>query len=161
LFALGIRHVGETVAKTIALRFRSIDELIKADPENLTSVNEIGPRIASSITSFFADEDNIRIIDRLRSYGIKLSAEEGTAEPVSDKLKGKSIVISGLFVKHSREEYKAMIEKHGGKNSSSVTGSTSFILAGDDMGPSKREKALKLGIRVIDENEFLEMTGEE
>jgi DNA ligase (NAD+) len=161
LFALGIRHVGETVAKTIASRFRSIDELIKADPENLTSVNEIGPRIASSITSFFADEDNIRIIDRLRSYGIKLSAEEGTAEPVSDKLKGKSIVISGLFVKHSREEYKAMIEKHGGKNSSSVTGSTSFILAGDDMGPSKREKALKLGIRVMDENEFLEMTGEE
>jgi DNA ligase (NAD+) len=160
LFALGIRHVGETVAKTIALRFRSIDELMSADLESLTSVNEIGPKIASSIISFFADGDNVLIISRLKDYGLRFS-EESITGPESDKLKGKTIVISGVFQKHSRDEYKEMIEKNGGRNSSSISGSTSFILAGDNMGPSKKEKAEQLGVPLMSENDFLELIGEE
>ncbi len=159
LFALGIRHVGETVAKTIAGKFRSIDDLIKADNEQLTSTYEIGPKIASSIISFFADEDNILIIKRLKSYGIKFIDEGKSA--VSEKLKGKSIVISGVFLKHTRDEFKEIIEKNGGKNSTSLSGNTSFILAGDDMGPSKKEKASELGIPMMSENEFLRLIGEE
>jgi DNA ligase (NAD+) len=160
LYALGIRHVGETVAKTLAKRFRSIDELMISDLESLTSVNEIGPKIASSIISFFADADNILILNRLKAYGLRFS-EEGIAGPESDKLEGKTIVISGLFQKHSRDEYKEMISKHGGRNSSSISGSTSFILAGDNMGPSKKEKAEQLGVPLLSENEFLELIGEE
>jgi len=160
LFAHGIRHVGETIAKTLASKFTSIDELIGADAEKLTSVNEIGPKIASSIISFFADNDNIEIINRLKAYGIKLS-EEVTAGPESDKLDGKTIVISGVFQKHSRDEYKELIEKHGGRNSSSISGNTSFILAGDNMGPSKKEKAEKLGVMLMNENDFLKLIGEE
>jgi DNA ligase (NAD+) len=160
LFALGIRHVGETVAKTIALRFKSMDELMSADLESLTSVNEIGPKIASSIISFFADEDNLLIINRLKDYGLRLS-EESTTGPESDKLEGKTIVISGVFQRHSRDEYKEMIEKNGGRNSSSISGSTSFILAGDNMGPSKKEKAVQLGVSLMSENDFLELIGEE
>jgi len=160
LFALGIRHVGETVAKTIAERFNSIDELIRADLEELTSIHEIGPKIASSIISFFADEDNISIIDRLRSYGIKFTGEENK-KVVSDRLKGKSIVISGAFSKHTREEYKEIIEMNGGRNSGSISGNTSFILAGEDMGPSKKEKAAELGIPLVNENEFLKLIGED
>jgi DNA ligase (NAD+) len=160
MYALGIRHVGETVAKTIASRFRSIDELMSADLESLTSVNEIGPKIASSIISFFADSDNILIIKRLKEYGLSFS-EEITTGPESDKLEGKTIVISGVFKKHSRDEYKKMIEKNGGRNSSSISGSTSFILAGDNMGPSKKEKAEQLGVPMMSENDFLELTGEE
>jgi DNA ligase (NAD+) len=160
LFALGIRHVGETVAKTIAGKFRSIDDLMKADFESLTSVNEIGPKITSSIISFFADADNISIINRLRSYGIRFS-EEDTKSPESDKLIGKTILISGVFQKHSREEYKNLIEKHGGKNTTSISGITSFILAGENMGPSKKEKAEEMGVLLISENEFLKIIGEE
>lgn len=160
LFALGIRHVGETVAKTIASKFRSADELMNADIERLTSVNEIGPRIASSIISFFADKDNQVIMERLKGYGLQFM-EPGTAEPASDILKGKSVVISGVFKKHSRDEYKAIIEKHGGKNSSSISGSTSFVLAGDSMGPAKREKAIQLGVVLMSEDDFLKLTGEE
>jgi DNA ligase (NAD+) len=160
LFALGIRHVGETVAKTIAERYRSIDELIRADLESLTSIREIGPRIASSIISFFADEDNILIINRLKSYGIRFREEENK-KPVSDRLKGKSIVISGVFSKHTREEYKKIIEKNGGRNSTSLSGNTTFILAGEEMGPSKKEKAAELGITLISEEEFLKLIGEE
>ncbi|OFY57990.1 MAG: DNA ligase (NAD(+)) LigA [Bacteroidetes bacterium RBG_19FT_COMBO_42_10] len=160
LFALGIRHVGETVAKTIAERFNSIDELIRADLEELTSIHEIGPKIASSIISFFADEDNISIIDRLKSYGIKFTGEENK-KVVSDRLKGKSIVISGVFSKHTREEYKEIIEMNGGRNSGSISGNTSFILAGEDMGPSKKEKAAELGIPLVNENEFLKLIGED
>lgn len=160
LYALGIRHVGETVAKTLASQFRSIDDLMRADFESLTSVNEIGPRIAASIMTFFADADNIRIIERLRSYGIQFSGEV-TKGSESDKLKEKSIVISGIFTRHTREEYKTIIEKHGGRNSSSISGSTSFILAGENMGPSKKEKAEELGIPLISENEFLELIGED
>jgi len=160
LYALGIRHVGETVARTIAGRFRSIDELMKADPEQLTSIREIGPRIASSIISFFADEDNVLLINRLRSTGINFAEEEKTAV-VSNSLAGKSIVISGVFQKHSRDEYKEIIEKNGGKNVSSISSSTSFILAGENMGPSKREKAIQLGIPLMSETEFLELINED
>jgi DNA ligase (NAD+) len=159
LFALGIRHVGETVAKTIAAKFRSIDDLIKADYEQFTSTYEIGPKIASSIISFFADEGNILIINRLKSHGIKFAGEEEST--VSEKLKGRSIVISGVFRKHTRDEYKEIIEKNGGKNSTSLSGSTSFILAGEDMGPSKKEKASELGIPLMSENDFLRLIDED
>jgi DNA ligase (NAD+) len=160
LYALGIRHVGETVARTIAARFRTIDDLSSATIEMLTSVNEIGPKIAASIISFFADEDNVSIITRLKAYGLKFSADEEKG-PESDRLKGKSVLISGVFQKHSREEYKVLIEKHGGKNVTSISGTTSFILAGDNMGPSKKEKAAELNVMLINENDFLELIGEE
>jgi len=159
LYALGIRHVGETVAKTLASSFRSIDELMAADNETLTSVNEIGPKIASSIISFFADSDNISIINRLKEYGLKFF-EEARKENESDRLNGKTIVISGTFQKHSRDDYKKLIEMHGGKNSSSISASTSFVLAGDNMGPAKKEKAEQLGVVMINENEFLKLIGE-
>jgi len=160
LYALGIRHVGETVAKTIAESYRSIDELMKATDDELTSIPEIGPKISSSIISFFADKDNILIISRLRSYGLKLSDEDKKIT-ISDRLKGKSIVISGVFKEHSREEYKEIIEKNGGKNSTSLSGNTSFILSGEEMGPSKKEKASELGIPLLSENEFLKLIGED
>jgi DNA ligase (NAD+) len=160
LFALGIRHVGETVAKTIAEKFSSIDELIQADPEKLTSIREIGPKIASSIISFFKDEDNILIINRLKSYGLKFKGKE-KEKPASERLKDKSIVISGIFSKHTREEYKEIIEKNGGKTSASLSGNTSFILAGQDMGPSKKEKAAEFGIPLMNEDEFLKLLGKE
>jgi DNA ligase (NAD+) len=160
LFALGIRHVGETVAKTIAREFRSIDELITADIEKLTNVREIGPKIAGSIVGYFADSENIEIIGRLKSYGLTF---EENSEPVvsTGLLAGKTIVISGVFNKHNREEYKEIIEKHGGKNSSSISGSTSFVLAGENMGPAKLEKAASLGIKIIDEAAFLKLISEE
>jgi len=160
LYALGIRHVGETVARTIAGRFRSIDQLIKADIEKLTSIREIGPKIASSIISFFADEDNILIINRLKSSGLNfIAAEEKSG--LNNRLEGKSILISGVFQKHSREEYKDIIERNGGKNTSSLAAGTSFILAGENMGPSKKKKASLLGIPVISEKEFLELINED
>jgi len=160
LYALGIRHVGETVAKTIAESYRSIDELMKATDDELTSIPEIGPKISSSIISFFADKDNILIISRLRLYGLKLSDEDKKIT-ISDRLKGKSIVISGVFKEHSREEYKEIIKNNGGKNSTSLSGNTSFILAGEEMGPSKKEKASELGIPLLSENEFLKLIGED
>jgi DNA ligase (NAD+) len=160
LYALGIRHVGETVAKTIAVRFRTIDELSSASIEAMTSVNEIGPKIAASIIAFFADADNISIINRLKTYGLCFSAEEEKG-PESDKLKGKSILISGVFQRHTRDEYKLIIENHGGKNVTSLSGNTSFILAGENMGPSKREKAAELNVKLVDEKEFLMLIGEE
>jgi DNA ligase (NAD+) len=160
LYALGIRHVGETVAKTISVSYRSIDELMKATDDELTSIPEIGPKISSSIISFFADKDNILIINRLRSYGLKLSDEDKKIT-VSDLLKGKSILISGVFKGHSREEYKEIIEKNGGKNSTSLSGNTSFILAGEDMGPSKKAKASELDIPLVSESEFLKLIGED
>ncbi len=160
LFALGIRHVGETVAKTIAARFRSIDELMNSASETLTGVREIGPKIAASIVSYFSDEENIEIIKRLREAGLQFSLE-GEAVPEGSVLEGKTIVISGVFTKHSREEYAGLIEKNGGKNASSISKNTSFILAGGNMGPSKREKAEELGIKLMPEEEFLGMIGEE
>ena len=160
LFALGIRHVGETVAKTIAARFRTIDDLIGADIEKLTGVYEIGPKIASSIVAYFSDTDNLEMIKRLKSAGIKFSDENQTSK-TGNSLEGKIIVISGVFQKYSREEYKDLIEKNGGKNSSSVSGNTSFILAGENMGESKKEKAENLGIPLINESDFLKLIGKE
>jgi len=160
LFALGIRHVGETVAKTIAKEFRSIDDLMSADPEKLTSVREIGPKIAASLKIYFSDKENIDIINRLRLKGICFS-DERAVTMTGTELEGKTIVISGVFQKHSRGEYKDIIEKHGGKNVTSVSGNTSFILSGDNMGQSKREKADELGVPLINETDFLRLIGEE
>ncbi|MBW6499847.1 MAG: NAD-dependent DNA ligase LigA [Bacteroidales bacterium] len=160
VYALGIRHVGETVAKIIAKRFRSIDELMEADIEQLTAIREIGPKIAASIVSYFSDEDNIETIRRLKSAGITLS-EEKKSEQTGNSLEGRTVVISGLFHRHSREEYKSIIENNGGKYSSSVSKNTSFILAGENMGQSKLEKARELGIQIVNETEFLGIIGEE
>lgn len=160
LFALGIRFVGETVAKKVAKAFRSIDALAAANLDALIHVDEIGLKIAQSIISYFADEKNREIVERLRSAGLKLEADEEDLSGHTDILQGKSIVISGVFSRHSRDEYKELIEKHGGKNVGSISKKTSFILAGDNMGPSKLEKARSLGIAIIDENEFLSMIGE-
>jgi DNA ligase (NAD+) len=159
LFALGIRHVGETVAKTLSKEFRSIDDLMAADSVLLTSVNEIGPKIAGSIIAYFADEENQEVIKRLKSQGIKFSAEQ-TGTSATDKLKGQVIVISGVFYKHSRDEYKEIIEKNGGKNSSAISANTTFILSGENMGPTKKKKALELGIKIVNEEEFIKLMGE-
>jgi len=146
------------VAKTLAARFLSLDELMSADLEMLTEVREIGPKIASSIIAYFSDTDNIEIIRRLKTAGIKMSGETKTRNR-GNALDGKVIVISGVFIRHTRDEYKDLIEKNGGKNSSSISTSTSFILAGDNMGPAKREKAEALGIKILDEEEFLKIIG--
>ena len=160
LFALGIRFVGETVAKKVAKAFRSIDALTAANLDALIHVDEIGLKIAQSIISYFADDKNRELVERLRNAGLKLEADEEDLSGHTDILQGKSIVISGVFSRHSRDEYKELIEKHGGKNVGSISKKTSFILAGDNMGPSKLEKARSLGIAIIDENEFLSMIGE-
>ena len=160
LFALGIRFVGETVAKKVAKAFRSIDALAAANLDALIHVDEIGLKIAQSIISYFADEKNRELVERLRSAGLKLEADVEDLSGHTDILQGKSIVISGVFSRHSRDEYKELIEKHGGKNVGSISKKTSFILAGDNMGTSKLEKARSLGIAIIDENEFLSMIGE-
>ena len=158
LFALGIRHVGETVAKTISGRFRTIDDLINASIEQLTGIYEIGPKIASSIITYFSDKDNLEMIKRLKSAGIRFS-DENESILTSNSLDGKTIVVSGIFSKHSRDEYKKMIEENGGKNSTSVSGNTSFILVGENMGQSKKEKADELGIPLISESDFLKIIG--
>ena len=157
LFALGIRFVGETTAKTLAKAFRSIDALAKASLDELMQVDEIGARIAESIIRYFADEKNREQIERLREAGIQLEMEEQDMSEYTDKLAGKSIVISGVFTHHSRDEYKEIIEKNGGKNVGSISQKTSFILAGDNMGPAKLEKANKLGVPIMNEDEFLEL----
>lgn len=157
LFALGIRFVGATVAKRLARAFGNIDALMSASLEQLTAVEEIGERIAASVISFFAKEDNRTLVARLKEAGLKFELEEETLQARTEILKGQSIVISGVFVHHSRDEYKEMIESNGGKNVGSVSKSTSFILAGDNMGPSKLEKAQKLGVRLVSEEEFLAM----
>lgn len=161
LFALGIRFVGETVAKKVAKAFRSIEALASANLVDLIHVDEIGEKIAGSIIQYFANEKNRILVERLRQSGLKLEADEEDLSGYSDKLKGMSIVISGVFARHSRDEYKALIEKHGGKNVGSISKKTSFILAGDNMGPSKLEKAQQLNIPIKDENEFLAMIEEE
>lgn len=161
LFALGIRFVGETVAKKVAKAFRSIDALATATLDELIHVDEIGEKIAQSILLYFSNEQNRMLVERLRQAGLKLEADEEDLSGHTDRLQGKSIVISGVFALHSRDEYKDLIEKHGGKNVGSISKKTSFILAGDNMGPSKLEKAQKLGIPIVDENEFLSMIAEE
>ena len=157
LFALGIRFVGETTAKTLAKVFRSIDALAEATLEELIQVDEIGTRIAQSIIQYFADEKNRELIERLREAGVQMAMEQIDMSEYTDKLAGKSIVISGVFAHHSRDEYKEMIEKNGGKNVGSISKKTSFILAGENMGPSKLEKAGKLGIQIMSEDEFLKL----
>ena len=157
LFALGIRFVGETTAKTLAKAFRSIDALAEASLDDLMQVDEIGARIAQSILQYFADARNRDIIERLREAGVQMQMAEQDSSEYTDKLAGKSIVISGVFAHHSRDEYKDMIEKNGGKNVGSISKKTTFILAGENMGPSKLEKAEKLGIPIINEDEFLKM----
>ena len=157
LFALGIRLVGETTAKTLAKAFRTIDALKEATLEDLVQVDEIGARIAQSVMQYFADEKNLQVIERLREAGVQMQMEELDMSDFTDKLAGKSIVISGVFTHHSRDEYKNLIEKNGGKNVGSISKKTSFILAGENMGPSKLEKAEKLGIPIVSEDEFLQM----
>ena len=157
LFALGIRFVGETTAKTLAKAFRSIDALASASLDDLVQVDEIGVRIAESIVRYFADAGNREIIERLREAGVQMQMAEQDSSEYTDKLAGKSIVISGVFARHSRDEYKEMIERNGGKNVGSISKKTTFILAGENMGPSKLEKAQKLGVPIINEEEFLKM----
>lgn len=157
IFALGIRFVGETVAKKIAKSFTNIDELINASKEELISIDEIGEKIAQSILNFFSNETNRTLIQRLKDAGLTLQRSEEERADYTDKLSGLSIVISGVFTHYSRDEYKAMIEKNGGKNVSSISAKTSFILAGENMGPSKLDKANKLGIKIINEEEFLKL----
>lgn len=160
LYALGIRYVGETVAKRLAMSFHSIDELMHASFEQLVAVDEIGDRIAQSVVTYFADERNRQIVERLRAQGLQMAVSEAVLANRSDRLKGLTFVISGTFSQHSRDEYKTMIEQHGGKNTGSVSGKTSYILAGENMGPAKLEKAAKLGVRIIHEDEFLKMIEE-
>ena len=157
LFALGIRYVGETVAKKLALALHSIDRLREASVEELTQIGDIGERIAQSVVVYFGDEDNLRLVERLREYGVQMQIAEERLSERTDKLAGATIVISGTFAHHSRDEYKALIEQHGGVNTGSVSGKTTYILAGENMGPAKLEKARKLGVRILSEEEFLEM----
>jgi DNA ligase (NAD+) len=156
LFALGIRMVGETTAKKIARVYNTIDSLQEANSEQLCAIEDVGPQIAENIVAYFRDERNLAIIERLRNAGLQFEGE-AVEGPQSDKLAGMSIVISGTFSQHSRDEYKALIEAHGGKNVGSVSKKTSFILAGENMGPEKRKKAEDLGIPLKTEEEFLEM----
>ncbi len=160
VYAIGIRFVGETVAKKLAYAFKDIDSLINATKEELIAVDEIGERIAESVIKYFADERNRSLIEELRIEGLQLKLSEERISMFSDTLSGLSIVISGTFEKHSRDEYKSLIEQHGGKNTSSVSAKTDYILAGANMGPAKLEKAQKLGVKVINETEFLTMIGE-
>ena len=157
LFGLGIRYVGQTVAKKLAISFGSIDTLSKANLDTLVQVDEIGTRIAESVVEFFDSLSNIQIIDRLKTYGLQFKSQLNNFKPLSNKLEGQSFVISGVFSSHSRDEIKTLVENHGGKVSSSLSSKTSFLLAGENMGPKKRIKADHLGIVVIDETVFLSM----
>lgn len=157
VFALGIRFVGETTAKLLARHFRNIDALAQASLDDLMQVDGVGEVIAKSVITYFHNDDNRQIVERLREYGIQMSIAETQDGNSSDVLAGKSIVISGVFAQHSRDEYKTIIEQNGGKNVGSISGKTSFILAGDNMGPSKLQKAEKLGIPIVSEEEFLKM----
>ena len=161
LFALGIRFVGETVAKKVAKAFKNIHDLANASLDQLIHVDEIGEKIAQSIILYFADEKNRTLVERLIAAGLKLEADPEDLSGHTDTLQGQSIVISGVFTRHSRDEYKTLIEKHGGKNVGSISKKTSFILAGENMGPSKLEKANQLGIKLLNEDQFLEMVNEE
>ena len=158
LFALGIRFVGETTAKYLAAHFRSMDAVMSATREELIEAEEVGAKIADSIVDYFADEQNRAIIEHLRSAGLQFVAEQKST--LSDSLAGLTFVISGSFANHSRDELKAMIEAHGGKNLAAVSSNTNFLLAGDKIGPAKLQKATKLGVKIISEQEFMEMVGD-
>ena len=157
LFALGIRFVGETVAKKLAQKLVSIDAIRQATREDLTNIDEIGDKIAESVLAYFQDERNIAIIGQLKEKGLQFELDQSVISGRSNKLEGLSIVISGTFEKHSRDELKALIEKHGGKNVGSISKNTSYLLGGSNMGPSKLEKVEKLGIPVLSEEDFLKM----
>ncbi|MBR5350279.1 MAG: NAD-dependent DNA ligase LigA [Prevotella sp.] len=157
VFALGIRFVGETSARLLARHFKNIDTLMNATAEELMEVEGVGEVIANSVISYFQNPVNKEIVERLREYGLQMALSEEQLQGASNRLAGKSIVISGVFAHHSRDEYKQLIEQHGGKNVGSISGKTSFILAGENMGPSKLEKARKLGVEIISEEEFLKI----
>jgi DNA ligase (NAD+) len=157
VYALSIPYVGETTAKKVARTARNIDRLMSMTTVELEGIEDVGPRIAESITEYFANESNREIIERLRRAGVQMEIPEEDASSKTDKLGGKSIVISGVFARHSRDEYRELIEKNGGKNVGSISKKTDFILAGDNMGPAKLEKAQKLNIPIINEDEFLAM----
>jgi DNA ligase (NAD+) len=157
LYALGIRYAGETVTKRLTNAFHTIDDLMNASFEQLIAVEEIGERIAKSILEYFADETNRKLIENLKSYGLQFTLDNEALAERTDILHGQTFVISGTFSLHSRDEYKELIEKNGGKNTGSISAKTNFVLAGENMGPAKLEKARKLGIKIISENEFLAM----
>ena len=157
LFAIGIRFVGEIAAKTLARYYGSMEKVAEASMESLMQINGIGEVIANSVVQYFANPDNRAFVERLRGYGLQMEIGEQQRQAQSDKLTGQSVVISGVFQHHSRDEYKALIEQNGGKNVGSISNKTSFILAGDNMGPAKLEKAQKLGIRIMREDEFLSL----
>ena len=157
LFAIGIRFVGEIAAKTLARYYGSMDKVAEASKESLMQINGIGEVIADSVIGYFANPVNRAFVERLRGYGLQMEIGEQQKLAQSDKLVGQSVVISGVFQHHSRDEYKALIEQHGGKNVCSISAKTSFVLAGDNMGPAKLEKAQKLGIRIMSEDEFLSL----
>ena len=157
VFALGIRFVGETSARLLARRFKDIDALASATLQQLTDIDGIGEVIAKSVITYFHNPVNMEIVNRLRAYGLQMRLSDEQMQAQGTKLAGKSIVISGVFARHSRDEYKRIIEENGGKNVGSISGKTSFILAGDNMGPAKLQKAEKLGVPIIDEDTFLEM----
>ena len=157
LFALGIRFVGETSARMLARHFKSMDAVASASLQDLTDIDGVGATIAKSVMAYFHDARNKEIVERLKASGLQMQMSEEQMGGMTDRLAGKSIVISGVFSKHSRDEYKAIIEQNGGKNVGSISGKTSFILAGDNMGPAKLQKAEKLGVPIIDEDTFLNM----
>jgi DNA ligase (NAD+) len=157
IYALSIPFVGDTVAKKVAKAFPNIDALMAASVAQLAAVKDIGPRIAESIVEFFSVDFNRKVVERLRAAGLQMSLPETSVELQSNALEGKTFVISGTFSHHSREEYKDLIEKNGGKNVGSISKKTDYILAGENMGPSKREKAAALNIPLLSEDEFLAM----
>lgn len=159
LFAIGIRFVGETTAKILARQFKDIDSLIHADPERLIEAEEVGKKIALSIIEYFADAENMRIIERLRSFGLQFQNQ--ALEGATDRLAGLNFVISGTFAHHSRDQLKELIERHGGRNLSGVSSHVNYLLAGQNIGPAKLAKATKLGIKMINEEEFMQMLGDE
>jgi len=157
VFAIGIRFVGETTAKLIARHFKSMEALRNATVEQLMEVDGVGQVIAESVVKYFQEPKNVEIVHRLALAGVQMQLSEEQLSGQTDKLAGKSIVISGVFQKHSRDEYKAIIEQNGGKNVGSISKKTSFVLAGDNMGPAKLEKAQGLGVAIVSEEDFLAM----
>jgi DNA ligase (NAD+) len=157
LYGIGIRFVGETVAKKLAKHYKSIDNIIAASQEELINVDEIGDKIAESVVGFFADERNIQEVERLKTHGLQFELSEEQLANTTNKLEGLTFVISGVFEIHSRDELKAMIENNGAKNAGSISAKTSFLIRGENMGPSKLAKAEKLGVKMISETEFVEL----
>src|SRR5690606_5553319 len=157
LYALGIRFVGETVAKKLAREYKSIDALKDASVQELILVDEIGIKIAESVAEFFKNVENVKIVDRLKNYGVKMEISEIEKKNLTDKLKGYIFVISGAFESISRDELKNLIESNGGKVASAISSKTNYVVAGNNMGPKKKEKALKLGVSIISEEDFMRM----